>query len=145
MFFDKLLPDTLDCIGSNGRIQEKQQFSPLELLDIKEIAFSTMQVGVLSKHLRKIPKMVKNPKIKPIFFSAKEFVGKEPKKTLEIFGACETRLKAIEDADKPGVLLDAVLGNLEALDFSHPQLKKDDYKTVINKILGYVDDLKKLA
>jgi hypothetical protein len=136
--------DLQDYIFSKKK-KRKHEFSTLELLNIKEIAFSTMQAGVLSKHLRKIPKMVKNPKIKPIFFSAKEFVNKEPKKTLEIFGTCETRLKAIEDQDKPGVLLDAILGNLDALDFTHPQLKKDDYKTVIKKILSFTDDLKKLV
>jgi len=124
--------------------KKKQEFSTLELLNIKEIAFATMQAGVLSKHLRKIPKMVTNPKIKPIFFSAKEFVNKEPVKVLDIFGACETRLKAEEDKDKPGVLLDAILGNLDALDFSHTQLKQDDYQTVIKKILSYTDELKKL-
>jgi hypothetical protein len=63
---------------------------------------------------------------------------------LDIFGACETRLKAEEDKDKPGVLLDAILGNLDALDFSHTQLKQDDYQTVIKKILSYTDELKKL-
>jgi hypothetical protein len=123
----------------------KHEFSTLELLNIKEIAFSTMHAGVLSKHLRKIPKMVSNPKIKPIFFSAKEFVHKEPKKILEIYGTCETRLKAIEDQDKPGVLLDAILGNLDALDLTHTQLKNEEYKTVIKKILSYSDELKKLV
>ena len=42
------------------------------------------------------------------------------------------------------MLLDAILGNLDALDFDHPKLKQDDYQTVIKKILSYTDDLKKL-
>lgn len=135
--------DLQDYIFSK-RKKKQQEFTPIELLDIKQIAFSTMKAGVLSKHLRKIPKMVNNSKIKPIFFSAKEFATSEPQKALDIFGACETRLKAEEDHDKPGVLLDAILGNLDALDFDHPKLKQDDYQTVIKKILSYTDDLKKL-
>lgn len=125
--------------------QKKRPFGPLELLEIKEIAFSTIKANIPHLNLRKIPKMVHNPKINPIFFSAKEFAITDPKKTLEIFGACETRLKAEEDKDKPGVLLDAILGNFDALDFSHPQLKTDNYKTMVKKILSYMDDLKKLS
>jgi hypothetical protein len=124
--------------------QRKQQFTTLELLDIKEIAFSAINAGIPHLNLRKIPKMVNNPKIKPHFMSAKTFAGKDPKKTLEIFSACETRLKAEEEKDKPGVLLDAILGNFESLDINHPQLKTNDYKTIIKKIISYADELKKL-
>ena len=124
---------------------KKVEYTVLEKQNIKEIAFATMQSGVLSKHLRKIPKMVTNSKIKPIFFSAKEFTKNQPTKALEIFGACETRLKAEEDRDKPGLLLDAILGNLDSLDFDHPNLKNEDYKTMINKILNYTEELKKLV
>ena len=135
--------DLRDYIFSEKK-KKKQEFTEIELLDIKEIAFSTMKAGVLSKHLRKIPRMIKNSKIKPIFFSGKEFATKEPQKTLDIFGACETRLKAEEDYDKPGIILDAILGNLDALDFNHPKLKQEDYQTMIKKIVNYSDDLKKL-
>lgn len=124
--------------------QKKQQFTPLELIDIKEIAFSTIKAGIPHMNLRKIPKMVNNPKIKPHFMNAKEHAVKDPKKTLEIFGACETRLKAEEEKDKPGLLLDAILGNFESLDLNHPQLKTNDYKTTIKKIINYAEDLKKL-
>jgi hypothetical protein len=124
--------------------KKKHEFSNLELLNIKEIAFSTMKAGVLSKHLRKIPKMITNSKIKPVFFSAKEFVSKDPIKVLDIFGSCETRLKAEEDKEKPGILLDAILGNLDALDFTNEQLKKDEHITIIKKILSYTDEFKKL-
>ena len=89
--------------------------------------------------------MVKNPKIKPVFFEAKKFIIADPKKTTQIFEACETRLQAEEHKDKPGVLLDAILSNLESLDLTHQKFKTDEYSTLIKKIIPYVDELKKLV
>lgn len=123
--------------------QARQQFSPLELTDIKDIAFSAIKGGIPHLDLRKIPKIASNPKIKPVFFSAKQTATSDPKKTIEIYGACQTRLKAEEEKDKPGLLLDAILGNFDSLDFTHPKLKTD-YQTVIKQIIRYQDDLKKL-
>ncbi len=123
---------------------KKNQFSPLELLQTKEIAFATIRAGIAHLPLRKIPKMMKNPHVKTVFLSAKDVATTDPKKTKEIFGICETRLKAEEEKEKPGNLLNAILANFEAMDFEHPELKTDDFKTMIDKILYYEDKLKKI-
>jgi len=124
--------------------QQKQELTTLELLDLKEIAFATIHSGIKHMTLRKIPKMLKNPKIKPFFFEAKKFIKTDPKKTTQIFESCETRLQAEEHRDKPGVLLDAILSNLESLDLTHQKFKTGEYSTLIKKITPYIDELKKL-
>jgi len=125
--------------------QKRQQFSPLELLNMKEIAFATIKGGIPHLELRKIPKIVVNPRIKPYFMEAKKYAQTNPQKTIEIFDVCSTRLKAEDDRDKPAKLLDAILGNLEALGLPNEELKKDEYKTLIKKIIDLVEELKKLV
>ena len=127
------------------KAKKKHQFSPLEELGIKEIAFAAISAKIPHLPLRKIPRMLKNEKIKPIFLGAKDYAYVDHKKTRETFEICETRLKAEEGKDKPGNILEAILGNLEALDFDHPRLKTDEFKTVVKKILRYTDELKKIA
>lgn len=125
--------------------RKKQEFSPLELFQIKQMAFSAIKGGIPHLDLRKIPKLVNNPKIKPIFLSAAQEAQKDPKKTIEVFEICSTRLLAEENRNKPAKILDAILGNLEALDLTDNELKKEDYKTPIKKIIAFLDNLKKLT
>ena len=125
--------------------KKKNEFSPLELFNIKEIAFSTIQSGISHMELRKIPKLVKNERIKPIFMEATQYVTSEPEKTMKIFDVCTTRLKAEDDRDKPDNLLNAILGNFEALGLPNDELKKEEYKTMIRKVISFLDELKKLA
>lgn len=126
------------------RKQKKQDFSPLELLNIKQVAFATIKGGIQHRELRKIPKFVNNAKIKPLFMEAKKYAQKDIEKTLEIFDVCSTKLKAEEDRDKPAKLLESILVNLEVLDLSNPELKKDEYRTLIKKISSFLEDFKKL-
>ena len=123
----------------------KNQFSPLEELEIKEIAFATIHANIPHLPLRKIPRMLKNEKVKPLFLSAKDFTSTDHAKTKQIFEICETRLNAEESKDKPAKILHAILGNLDALQFDHPLLETDELKTLVKKILNYFDELKKIA
>jgi len=127
------------------KAKKKHQFSPLEELGIKEIAFATIHANIPHLPLRKIPRMLKHEKIKSIFLGAKSLASTDHTKTKEIFEICETRLDAEEGKSKPGKILDAILGNLDALDFDHPLLKTDELKTVVKQILSYTDKLKKIA
>jgi len=124
---------------------EKKRFSPLELTDIKDIAFATMQAKVPAKSLRKIPKMVENKKIKSVFFEASKFATSNPAKALEIFEVCEGRLKAETDMGKPHKLLESILGNFEFFDFTHSELKSRENKILIEKILGYMEKIKQIS
>lgn len=125
---------------------ERKQFSPLELTDIKDIAFATMNAKVPAKALRKIPKMVDNPKIKSRFFEAAKFATpSSAKQALEIFEACETRLKAETDKGKPSKLLNSILANFDSVDFHHSELKQEENKNLIKKIIYYMENLKKLS
>ena len=124
----------------------KKRFSPLELIDIKDIAFATMKAKVPSKTLRKIPTMVDNPKIKPRFFEATKFATPSTaKQALEIFESCETRLKAETDKGKPAKLLKLILDNFDSVDFHHPELKQEENKNLIKKVISYMENLKKLS
>lgn len=124
----------------------KKRFSPLELTDIKDIAFATMKARVPSKALRKIPTMVDNPKIKSSFFEATKFATPSTsKQALEIFESCETRLKAETDKGKPAKLLNSILANFDSVDFHHPELKQEENKNLIKKIVNYMENLKKLS
>ena len=124
----------------------KKRFSPLELIDIKDIAFATMKAKVPAKTLRKIPTMVDNPKIKPHFFEATKFATPDTAtKALEIFESCEIRLKAETDKGKPAKLLNSILVNFDSVDFHHPELKQEENKNLIKKIISYMEDLKKLS
>lgn len=137
--------DLHDKIFSKKQL-ERKRFSPLELTDIKDIAFATMKAKVPSKALRKIPKMVDNPKIKDTFFEAAKFATpSSSKQALDIFEACETRLKAETDKGKPAKLLNSILANFDSVDFHHPELKQEENKNLIKKIVQYMDDLKKLS
>ena len=109
------------------------------------MSFAAIKGGIQHRELRKIPKFVNNPKIKPLFMEAKKYAQKDIEKTLEIFDVCSTKLKAEEDRDKPAKLLESILVNLEVLDLSNPELKKEEYKTLIKKIYSFLEDFKKLT
>lgn len=123
--------------------KKKHQFTPIEIIKIKDIAFSLIKNKIPHLELRKIPKIASNPKIKKHFFDATKHITTNPQKTRDTYQVCQTRLAAEQSKEKPGMILDSILGNLDALDFNHPHLKKD-YETTIKKIIKYQDDLKKV-
>lgn len=129
----------------NKKTLKQKSYSPLDLLTMKKVAYSVIQQGVPHMQIRKIPKAIEHPKIKPIFIEAGKFVKTDPKKTKDHFDACLTRIKAEEDRDRPFQVLNAILGNLEALDIDNPELKKAEYKLLIKKIVDRMQDLSKLV
>jgi len=137
--------DLHDKIFSDKLLKQKR-FNSGELDKIKNIAFATMKAKVPSKALRKIPKMVTNPKIRDSFFeAAKVAKPSSAKETLEIFKVCETRLQAETDKGKPAKLLNSILATFDSVDFQHPELKQEENKNMIKKIIIYLESLKKFS
>ena len=137
--------DLHDKIFSDKLLKQKR-FNSGELDKIKNIAFATMKAKVPSKALRKIPKMVTNPKIRDSFFgAAKVAKPSTAKETLEIFKVCETRLQAETDKGKPAKLLNSILATFDSVDFHHPELKQEENKNMIKKIIEYMESLKKFS
>ncbi len=126
------------------RVMKKNSYSPLELLNIKQVAYSVIQQGVPHLQIRQITKAMNKPKIKPIFMDAGKYSKTDKKKTKEIFDVCLTRIKAEDDRDRPFQVLNAILGNLEALDVTNPELKKEEHRLLIKKIVDRMADLQKL-
>jgi hypothetical protein len=137
--------DLHDKIFSEKLLKQKR-FNSGELDKIKNIAFATMKAKVPAKALRKIPKMVTNPKIRSSFFeAAKVAKPSSAKETLEIFKVCETRLQAETDKGKPAKLLNSILATFDSVDFHHPELKQEENKNMIKKIIEYMESLKKFS
>jgi hypothetical protein len=137
--------DLHDKIFSEKLLKQKR-FNSGELDKIKNIAFATMKAKVPAKALRKIPKMVTNPKIRSSFFeAAKVAKPSSAKEALEIFKVCETRLQAETDKGKPAKLLNSILATFDSVDFHHPELKQEENKNMIKKIIEYMDNLKKFS
>jgi len=126
--------------------QKKQQFSPLELHNIKQISFATIKGGIPHLELRKIPRMLNIPRIGTKFMEAKKFAKTDPSKTIEIFDVCATRLKAEDDRNRPSKILEAILGNFETLEtIPDDELNKDEYKTLMKKIVSFLNEFKKFT
>ncbi|WP_162858670.1 hypothetical protein [Candidatus Nitrosotenuis aquarius] len=136
--------DFQKSILSKNKNKKSPIFGPLDLLNMKQVAFSVINQGATHMEIRKIPNVVLNQKIKPIFITAAQNVSADPKRTKEIFETCLERVKAEENRDRPYQILNTILGNLEALDYTNPELKKAEYDQLIKKILGYLQELQKL-
>ena len=91
--------------------------------------------------IRKIVKMIRSPNIKPYFSEAAKQSTTDPKKTKELFDACKGRLDAETHKNRPFQLLNNIRGNIENLDYTHPELKKTDYQILIKKILQHMEQL----
>lgn len=136
--------DFQKSVLSKNKGKKTPLFGPLDLLNMKQVAFSVINQGSTHMEVRKIPNAVLNQKIKPIFLTAAQNVAKDPQKTKEIFETCLDRIKAEENRNRPFQILNNILGNLDALDYTNPELKKPEHTQLIKKIITYLQELQKL-
>ena len=96
------------------------------------------------KEIRKIPKFMRNEDLKKRFLEAESSVSVDVKKLSEIFDVCDDKLRAIENRDQPSKVLNSILSNLEELNLSKPELKRDPNANLIEKIIAYAEKLKQI-
>tara|TARA_B110000467_G_C18098095_1_gene355617 strand:- start:357 stop:701 length:345 start_codon:yes stop_codon:yes gene_type:complete len=114
-------------------------------MDARDITFALMQAKVPTKALRALPDMMDHKDIGPVFFSATSHTKSNPEKVLEIFETCQIRKKAIIDSKKPIKQLNNILGIAVSVDLTHPELKKQENKVLINNVLKFAKKLEKFS
>lgn len=96
------------------------------------------------KDIRKIPKFMMNESIKERFLEVESSASSDVKKVSEVFDVCDDKLRAIENRDKPSKVLNSILSNLEELNLSNPELKREPNPNLIEKIIAYAEKLKQI-
>jgi hypothetical protein len=136
--------DSLKYTFSKKQLKKKR-FTPRQLMDARDITFALMQAKVPTKALRALPDMMDHKDIGPVFFSATSHTKSNPEKVLEIFETCQIRKKAIIDSKKPIKQLNNILGIAVSVDLTHPELKKQENKVLINNVLKFAKKLEKFS
>ena len=87
---------------------------------------------------------MRNEDLKKRFLEAESNTSVDVKKVSEIFDVCDDKLRAIENRDQPSKVLNSILSNLEELNLSNPELKRDPNPNLIEKIIAYAEKLKQI-
>ena len=124
--------------------KKKKDYLPLELLKLKKNCFALIKDNRQHKEIRKIPKFMRNEDLKKRFLEAESSANTDVKKVSDIFDVCDDKLRAIENRDKPGKVLNSILSNLEELNLSNPELKREPNPNLIEKIIAYAEKLKQI-
>ena len=123
---------------------KKKDYLPLELLKLKKLCFALIKDNRQHKEIRKIPKFMRNEDLKKRFLEAESSTSSDVKKVSEVFDVCDDKQRAIENRDKPGKVLNSILSNLEELNLSNPELKREPNPNLIEKIIAYAEKLKQI-
>ena len=87
---------------------------------------------------------MRNEDLKKRFLEAESNTSVDVKKVSEIFDVCDDKLRAIENSGQPSKVLNSILSNLEELNLSNPELKRDPNPNLIEKIIAYAEKLKQI-
>lgn len=123
----------------------KRGLGPIDILNLRDIAFSAIKGGITHLEIRKISGYVKNPKIQTRLLGAKQYVKNNNVETVNVFRSCDRALDTERSKDRPGELLVSILDSFDSLDLTHPAIKEEDNKKLIKKIIAKINDLTNYA